>query len=263
MRSKTTGHIGILPRSLSIAILLIAAALAPAAATELALTTSNDIISGEDDLYTAELGVRAGWGEGRSLAVGERIFTDRERGVRFDETYVAVQTVAPSPEGWRVEVGAGALHVGEGLAGASLQNAVHRVVGSDRVDLEYPEHGRWFPTASLEVERSLRVRQGSAVAARAALDLAPGFRSLAHAEVIAERPLGRHLALRAGLGVLGTHVESRWLGDRLRELEPTVRLGVRFRRLAFEWGHNLYGTATGHATIAYRLGLGDGGGGRE
>lgn len=263
MRNKTTGHIVIVLRILLILALAVTAPIATAAATELALTTSNDIISGEDDLYTAELGVRAGWGEGRSLSIGERIFTDRERGIRFDETYLAVGTVVPAPEGWHVEAGAGALHVGEGLAGASLQNAVHRVVGSDRVELAYPERGRWFPTASLEVERALRVRREAAVVARTAIDLAPGFRSLAHAEVVAERPFGRHLTVRAGLGLLGTHVETRWLGDRLRELEPTLRLGVRFRRVALEWGHNLYGTATGHATIAYQVGLGGGGRGRR
>jgi hypothetical protein len=261
MRNKTTGRIRIWLRALALPALLPTALVSPpaAAATELALTTSNDIISGEDDLYTAELGVRVGWGEGPALLLGERIFTDRERGIRFDETYATVRATLPPVAGWHAEVGAGVLHVGEGLAGESLQNAVHRVVGSDRVELEYPEGDRWFPSVSLAVERVLAVRSGAALSGRGEIEAVPGFRSLAHAEVLAERSVGQHLTVRAGLGLLGTRVESRWLGDRLRELEPTVRLGVHFRRLALEWGHNLYGTATDHATIAYRVGLGGGG----
>lgn len=258
MTNKTTGHIEIILRTFLLGLLLLTALAPPpaTAATELALTTSNDIISGEDDLYTAELGVRVGWGAGPTLLLGERIFTDRERGIRFDETYATVRATLPPVAGWHAEVGAGALHVGEGLAGGSLQNRVHRVVGSDPVDLRYPEHGRWFPSVSLAVERTFALRRGMAVIGRGEIEAVPGFRSLAQAELVGERTLTRHLTVRAGLGLLGTRVESRWLGDRLRELEPTLRLGIHFRRLALEWGHNLYGTATDHASIGYRIGLG-------
>lgn len=254
MRSKTTGH---LRWRIAIASALALSVFAGSAgAAEVELTTSNDIVSGEDDLYTAELGLGFGWGDGHALRLGERIFTDRERGVRFDESFAEVGFALPAARGWDIELGVGALHVGEGLGGESLQNEVHRAVGSDPVRLAYPEHDRWFPTAALTAQRTFPLRGKLALAARGELELAPGFRNRAHAELIAERPLGHDLAVLAGAGVLANDVETRLLGDRVRELEPTVRAGVAYRGFALEWGYSLYGTATGHATIAYRAGLG-------
>jgi hypothetical protein len=230
---------------------------------EIELTTSNDIVSEQDDLYTAELALgftRRGW----HLTMGERLFTDRRRGLRFDETYARLGHPLPELGRWRSELDLGALHVGNGLGGEALQNSVHRVVGSDELDLAYPEDDRWFPTAALAAERPLLDGARGHAELLAEMAMAPGRLSRFRVELAAERPLGRRLAVHARLGAAAHHVETGLLGDRVADFGPTARLGVAYRQLAVEWIYNEYGTETGHMVIAYRARGGERGpGGRR
>lgn len=69
----------------------------PAAGAEIALTLANDALAPRehvDDLYTADTQLAIHLGRFR-LQLGERMFTDRERGLRFDET--AFDVARPLP----------------------------------------------------------------------------------------------------------------------------------------------------------------------
>lgn len=253
-RNKTTGHIfiGIL--------VLLAVATGPVAfearAAELELTTSNDIISGEDDLYTAEIGMRFVLAPRLSLELGERIFTDRDAGSRFDESYMRLETRLPPLAGWHGELRLGALHVGEGVGGQSLQNSVHRAVGSDRVDLAYTGEERWYPTLGLAGRRFLGQRSGAALFTRGELDATPGFRSSLQLALAAERPLAGDWVASGELGLRADHVEDDRLEEHVDGIAPAVRLGISYRRFSATWSWNEYGTETGHVTLGYRLGVG-------
>lgn len=116
---KTTGHFNTLKNILLLLFLLSPMSLAPVDAVELALTTANDPVSGnrkEDDLYTAALGFDIEATSFR-LALGERMFTDREQGVRFDETYLEVTDEIGPPSAWMLEGGLRPTAGGRGVPG--------------------------------------------------------------------------------------------------------------------------------------------------
>ncbi|HEY9422478.1 MAG TPA: hypothetical protein VIW92_13765, partial [Thermoanaerobaculia bacterium] len=71
-------------------------------ATELRLTLANDPVAGNsrpDDLYTSSIDIELLFPRARVTA-GERMFTDRDRGVRFDESFLTVGTALSEMAGW-------------------------------------------------------------------------------------------------------------------------------------------------------------------
>jgi hypothetical protein len=239
--------------------LLLTLAVPVAEAAELQLTVANDPVSGSsrpDDLYTAELGLAVDFERVRVTA-GERMFTDRERGLRFDETFLTVgldlPDFLPGLAGWEAEADLGVLRAGRGLLGQDVQNEVHRWTGSDEVNLPYAPGNHHFLTAELSLARPLRQIGATHLRSEAGAFTAPGFRHWLRAGVVAERPLGDRAAVRFGLGARADQVDTDWLGDRISDVAPTAELAVAYRSLILRWSYNDYGTRTGHLTLAVRL----------
>lgn len=249
--SKTTGRIKTL-----LLFLLLLALPATAPAAEITFTTSNDPVSGNerpDDLYTAELALELALDE-RDLVLTERMFTDRERGVRFDETSLELSRSFRRLAGWSGEAGAGVLHVGRGLLGESVQNAVHRLVGSEEEDLRYAADHRLYPLATLTLVRPLPVSSNlGSVTGRIEAVAAPGFHSSLRAGVQAERSVGAGLAVLAGVAGVLHDVDSGLLGDAIASSGVAWDLGVGWRDLFLVLSHNAYGTETRHLTLGYRF----------
>lgn len=249
--SKTTGRV----RGVLLALLLLGLpAAAPAA--EITFTTSNDPVSGNerpDDLYTAELALELALDE-RDLVLTERMFTDRERGVRFDETSLELSRPFRPLAGWSGEAGLGVLHVGRGLLGESVQNAVHRLVGSEEEDLRYAADHRLYPLATLTLARPLPVSSNlGSVTGRIQAVAAPGFHSSLRAGLQAERSVGAELAVLAGVAGVLHDVDSGLLGDAIASSGVAWDLGVGWRDLSLVLSHNAYGTETRHLTLGYRF----------
>ncbi len=247
---KTTGHI----------ILALIGALwiyfpAVARAAEVRLSTSNDLISGGggDDLYTAALELEVGDERGRVL-VGERMFTDRERGARHDETYFQLGRDLPERWGWRTEVRVGLLRVGRGLAGEAVQNEIHRWVGAEPVHLEYRGRSDLYPSLELDAVRPLGRLGGFWLDGRLAAESAPGFRSSLDAQLGAERQLAGGVALRAAAGIRLDDVQTGRLAPHVDDAGWTAGLWVGWRRVALGWTRNDDGTGTDHLTLAVRVG---------
>lgn len=237
-------------------ILLLVGIAAPASAFELTIQTANDPISNNerpDDLYTAALGIDVAFAAHR-WSLGERMFTDRERSLRFDETFLEMNRELPPWRGWQAEVGAGVLHVGHGLLGERAQNEVHRWVGSERVDLPYIERSHWYGTFSARARRPLWVGKAGVVATELSASLAPGFQQSLASGVFMDIDLGRGFTLRAGAGARAGHANRRLLGDRIDGLDPTWELGVAWRDLTLRYSYNDRGTETSHLTLALRIG---------
>lgn len=239
----------------ALVLTLLSGAFSGAEAAELHLTVANDPVSGSsrpDDLYTSELGVAVDFERVRVTA-GERMFTDRERGLRFDETFLSVGIDLPDLAGWQAEADLGVLRAGHGLIGQDLQNEVHRWIGSDEVDLPYAPGNHHFPTAGLSLARPLGRIGVTDLRSEAGAFTAPGFRHWLRAGLVAERPLGDRAAVRFGLGARADQVDTAWLGDRVSDVAPTAELAVAYRSLVLRWSYNDYGTRTGHLTLGVRL----------
>lgn len=265
---KTTGHLNLAishllraSRPLLLALPLVLSAL-PAPAAELRLTLANDPIAGNrraDDLYTAALAVELA-SEVGTLSFGERMFTDREAGTRFDETFVELGRELPTWQGWRPEIGLGALRVGEGLIGQQVQNDLHEAIGSELLALAYPDHSSWHATLALRASRPLHLaRRGFAEALIEAVEM-EGFRRYLRVGVVTDRALTPNLALRVGIGGRIDEAESSLLGDNLEDRGLTAELALRYRRLELRYAFNDFGTGTGHLSLAVHLGGSDLGG---
>ncbi len=233
---------------------LLSSVAAAAAAGELYLTTSNDLISrdGGDDRYTASLAVELDNDFGRIL-IGERMFTDRERGWRHDETYLELARDLHSRWGWRTEVRAGLLRVGRGLFGESLQNQIHRWVGADQLDLEYVGGTDHFASLGATSESPLGNLGPFHLSGRAEAYMAPGFRSWMRAELGAERNLENEIAIRARVGVRIDDVDSFRLAPNVGESGWSAGLSVSWRRFQLGWSRNDHGTGADHLTLAVRF----------
>lgn len=246
--------------------LLLAGSALPTGAVEITLQTANDPISGSDrpdDLYTAALGLDLSFAKHR-WTLGERMFTDRERGLRFDETFLEATRELSLPAGWLAEVSGGVLHVGHGLLGEGAQNEVHRWVGSERVELPYIADAHWYATGRLRLTRELVAGSRAIVATRVEAAAAPGFQRSLEAELLGDLRLGGEVVLRAGLGLRAGRAESSLLAGVIDELGPTYELGVAWRALTLRLSYNDDGTETQHLTLAVRVGKGSGGvSGRE
>lgn len=226
-------------------------------AAELRLTLANDPISGnerKDDLYTSETALELHLTD-RRVVFTERMFTNRERGFRFDETRAGV-TFAPIVLGsWTATPEAGLLHVGKGLLGESVQNRVHRAVGSEEVHLPYIEDDRFYPTGGVSLRRDLPAIAGMPVVADLRLETAPGFHSTIQAKAGIVRALGRDFDIELRAGVRADWVESPFLDDVVSGAGVTADLVVAWRGLALSVSHNRYGTKSNHVTIGWRAAL--------
>lgn len=219
------------------------------------LTSSNDIVSGTDDLYTAELGMDILL-DGRRLRFDERMFTDREAGRRHDETsLVLVVDLEPwLGEGFSGSVGG--LRVGKGLFGESFQNAAHGVFGADEVQLAYPGGTDWFPLISLDGDWSTGQVLGQKVWVDATLVAAPGFRSWLDLQLTTRHAVTSNLELEASAGVMANHVESNLIANHVDTLRPIWSAGVRWRGIGLTWSANTFGTSQRHLSLSYRFGGG-------
>ncbi|MGH9382343.1 MAG: hypothetical protein ACRD2Z_17295 [Thermoanaerobaculia bacterium] len=227
----------------------------PAAGADITLTLANDALAPRghvDDLYTADTQLAVHLGRYR-LQLGERMFTDRDRDLRFDETTFEISRPLPRFGRWRVEVGLGALHVGRGLLGASTQNAVHRLIGNSVVDLEYAADHDLYGRARVDVWRPLVERAAVDLSLHASATLAPGLDSHARVGLHAERALPAGVSAFAGVATLAHRVETELLDTVIADRGMAWNLGVAWRDLSLGYAYNLYGTDTGHLMLGYRF----------
>jgi hypothetical protein len=248
---KTTGHL-ILAAIAALGLLAVEAA----AGSELRLTIANDPIAGNrrgDDLYTAALDVEIGSPLGR-WSFGERMFTDRAAGRRFDETYLELARPLPEVRGWQPEAALGVLRVGEGLFGQNVQNELHEAIGSDLLDLAYPDDARWHATVGLAATRSFDLAGARWAQLRVEAVEMVDFRRWVRVGLLADRELAPDLVVRVGLGGRIDEARSPLLGDHLEDRGLTAELGVRYRQLELRYAFNDFGTGTGHLSLAVHLG---------
>jgi|CXWL01.1.fsa_nt_gi hypothetical protein len=242
--------------TLAVLLLLLLTLSSPAPAVELTIQTANDPVSGSDrpdDLYTAVLAVDMSFAH-HSWTLGERMFTDREREVRFDETFLEMSRDLPEWAGWQPRVGAGVLHVGRGLLGERVQNEIHRWVGSDLVHLGYIQDSQWYATGRVSLDRGLLFGRHGTLGLRLEAAAAPGFQSSVRAELLGDLRLPGELVLRLGLGARTAKVESDLLADRIDELGPTWEVGLGWRAWTLRYAFNDHGTESDHLSLAVRVG---------
>lgn len=243
---------------LFLGLTLLASALAsPAQAQGLRISTGNDLFSSDtqDDLYTFSVAIQAERGA-YTFALRENAFTDRAAGVRFDETYLSVGRDIPLGPSWQVHAEAGLVHVGHGLFGQSAQNAVHRLLHQEEVELRY-QGSELLPRLALVAERPFAVASGLTVGPRFELDSVPGLRSfaLAGAQVLWQ-PGGR-VAVQLLAGGRYTETSLDPLEPHLADFAPVARLELALaERVYVAWAYNDYGDEREHLTVGYRLGWG-------
>ena len=229
----------------------------PAAGLEdgLRLTFSDDLVAGSDrpdDLYTAELRLES-HARGFVFRLGERMFTRRDLGRRFDETFGDLSLEPLALGSWDITPRLGVLRVGRGLGGERAQNEIHRWVGSEPVDLDYVEGRHWYPTFEAAARREWSVAGGSASLALEGF-AAPNFRQHLRGGVALERPLGESWSLRLGTGYQFNRAEFDLLRGALRDSGPTAELGIAWRAVGLRWSYNDFGTRAGAVSVALDLG---------
>ena len=244
-------------------ILLVLASLPVSAASDsgsrLLLTTGNDLFAGnpfDDDLYTASLALQIEK-RGISYSLEERMFTDKDAGQRFDETWLTVSAEVPAGSRWRLRPRLGAVHIGRGLIGESGQNSIHRLIGDEEIDLRYVDQDRVHAVVALKATRSLRsgARRGMDFVVDA--QQAVGFGRHAQIGVRGEMELSRLLQLHWDAGYRWSSTRQVLLDRHLRDGNMVLGIGVVvLDRFVFDWTYNRYGTGTRHLTFGYRLPVG-------
>lgn len=247
------------PRATGIVIALAALSLAAvgASAAEIRLTLANDPISGnekKDDLYTSELSLEVQYSD-RRLLFSERMFTNREEGIRFDETELGVAFAPLTMGPWTAQPEFGLLRVGEGLFGESVQNRVHRATGSRPVSLEYVDGNSYYPTAAVTFDRELLDHGPLPLRLDVEAWLAPGFRSYTTLRVGATRKLHGNFSLELGAGVRADYVEYDELEPVVSPIAPTGDITLVWRGVVLSYEHNHYGTRSNHVTLGWRAGF--------
>jgi hypothetical protein len=218
-------------------------------------TTTNDIISGEDDLYTADLVFTAVL-DGFAITLNERMFTDRENGQRHDETVLELRKSIADLWGLDGEVALGALRVGRGLFGETFQNAVHNVFANDEVDLVYPDGTDWHASGRIRLGANLINGDLLSLRTEAEAAVAPGFRSSLAVRLTAGHDFGNRLFAEGGIGVMATHVETDRLREHVDDVVPTWSVAVGWGPMALQWSANTFGTTQRHIGLVYRFGAG-------
>lgn len=235
----------------TLAVLVLAAP--RATAVELRLTTENDLlVTDHDDLYTFAVALEMQRGP-YTLAFRENAFTDRAAGLRFDESQLTAGRSLAGRGSWNVYAEAGLVRVGEGLFGDTAQNAVHRLIGGEEVDLPYIRsslHGRALVTAERPVALGARLDVGP----RFELETIPGLRS--------HTVLGAQALWRPGFGLTVHFLVGARLTDASeaaleRHVEPiaaVARIGVVLHdSIVLTWSSNDYGDGREHLSLGYRV----------
>lgn len=231
----------------------------PARGTSLRIVTANDFLTKNklsDDLYTAAIELEVTTRHSR-VRFGENLFTDSERNLRFDETYVAVERPLREIWGWRASVEVGAIRVGKGLIGQSGQNLVHRVIGDDEVDLPYIDSNHVFPTLGVRFEQPLPSWHRLTLATEVELYSAFDFKQHAATSVRAHWPAFRSASLDFELGGRYSRSDFAPLKPRVARLAPTWEAAVTiYDRMIVSWNYNHYGTKSQHFVVKYDFRLG-------
>jgi hypothetical protein len=247
-------------RTNSVAAALVLAALLATFPTALAaqaieFTTENDLFTDDasaDDLYTFAVALEVER-HGSTFALREDAFTDREAGLRFDETSWSLGRPLPVWHSWRSHAEAGPVRVGRGIFGEGIQNTVHGALGSDSVTLAYLSpslHGR----AALTAERSWSPGSDFAIGPRLEVEWVSALRS--HALLAAQaqwRPLPM-LALDLLVGVRWSDADLAALEPHIESVGAAAEIGVAiFDRVRLAWSLNDHGDGRSHLALAYRF----------
>lgn len=251
--------------ALSLLLVLLLQAPAAQAQNSIELRTGNDILAGNsrsDDIYTAGLALTYEFQEarvnGRQLGRGfatleENLFTDREAGHRFDETWLLLGRRIQRGN-TRYAVYAGAVRAGRGLFGESAQNAIHDLIGDEEVRLEYVENNEHFPVAGAEVRTHIAGSPRWAVQGQAELRIAQGFKHWLTLGLESSWEVTPWLDVFASIGARATWAEYDLLEPWTEPLDLTAEIGFALReRYVLSWTRNEYGTGLGHLNLAYRL----------
>lgn len=241
------------PTIFFLASLLVAAG--PALATDARLVITNDPVAGNerpDDLYTADFELEVALPRRATLFAGERMFTDRERRFRFDETHVELAVPLRNTGQWNTTVRGGLLRAGRGILGQETQNTVHRLIGNTSVRLPYVTRDETFGVLAIETGRSLGRFAGLELTTTGEAYTAPGFRSWVRSELQARRPLGRSTNLTIGTGARADLVESDLLGDHIASSAATASVALEMGSFQLRWAWNEYGTRSSHVSVAFR-----------
>ncbi len=256
---KTTGHISLSPWSFSCIFIVLVSLLspAPAAAADFHLILANDPIFGNkegDNLYTAGLGIEVQRGY-RVFQGGERMFTDREVGQRFDETYLALEQRLKSWGAWEPSLGFGVLHIGHGLLGQSVQNS--HPPGDRQRDLRprLPRAEQMVRRADGEGRTQRPLRRRAAADHRDRAAHRPRLPQLAAGHGQLRGPFGKHFSWRAGAGVHAEDASYALLERNVKNVAPAGELGIAWRALTLTWTYNALGTASSHLILGMNVPL--------
>lgn len=257
-------------RRLVLALLVALAFVAPAQGLDMVLTLDNDFLASndvDDDLYTfsVELVVHS---KHHDFALRENAFTDKEAGMRFDRTDLTVGRERHLPHlGWNLRWEAGVSHVGRGLFGQDLQNAIHRLIDDEEVDLDYIDKSKIYPLMMLEMGNQSHRIGSLTLGPLIRIESAVGFKTqvFAGARGYWQPPRGPRIRLTAGPKLADTSFES--LDRHLAEFGLAAEVQLETARgLVATWSLNRYGTRNQHVSFGYRIrssgGRGDGGGNR-
>lgn len=226
-------------------------------AADLRIQLANDPAQGNprpDDQYTSDLLIEVQL-ERLRIRAGERMFTDRERETRFDETHLSVFTELPPIGHWHTEGALGVMHAGRGFLGEPVQNQVHQWIGSAELDLPYVK-SRWFGTADLRLSRRVASLATADLHATVEAHVSPGFRIWTRATALVDVPLPSGAALQVGVGTRYDILDTGWFGGRIGEgASPTAQATIAWQAVEFRWSWNEYGTRSPHIALALRLPL--------
>jgi hypothetical protein len=248
-------------RALPIVVVVVVALVAGnVEALDLRLSSQNDLVSRNptsDDLYTFSFALDLARDPYR-FSLREDAFTDREAGLRFDETYYLVGRSVPGTRSWSVDVQAGIVHVGRGLLGEDVQNSVHRLVGAEQLTLAY-QPSSVHPSAGLDAERTLRPHRNVRLGPRIEARTSPSLESHLVLAGQTEWHAGRRVAVEVLAGARLTHASLEPLEPRLDPVAPVARVGIVFQDAFFvSWSYNDHGDRREHVGLGFRTGLGTG-----
>lgn len=239
---------------LASALLWLATAADRASSGELVFETDNDFLTSNqrDDLYT--FSVALSWDMDEAvLRLRENAFTEREAGLRFDETFLTVGRELEARAAWTASVEAGVARIGRGLFGDGAQNAVHRLIGSPEVHLDYVDGPRYHPYGRIELTRAVAgsaLRGGPLVEVEAAID----HKSSALLAWTAAWSGDAPVAVKATVGHRWVDADFAPLTPHVANSEPYVAVELALEPgLLVSWSYNAYGTASEHVAIGYRV----------
>ncbi len=222
-------------------------------------TLTNDFFtfnSIDDDLYTsaAEIEIELGL---FALDFKENAFTDSVHGLRFDETYLAVRRELPLGRHWGSRLSLGVVRVGDGLLGERAQNAVHRAINDQEVEIPYLDETHHFGTFGLEISRRWQLGPRIDLTPVFVARSAPGLQESLLAQVTARWRPTSSLGIRLGAGVRYSYADFEPLKPWVGGIAPTWELALELPyRLELALTANDYGTRRQHFLISYRAPVG-------